>query len=112
MSIGKIKFHLIERNKTLFSNGIQDEYDMVLTNDQAKIIVEVKQKVHPNDVKKVLKKIDSFKNLYPLDNRYQVYGAVAGLTMPKKAIELAQKYKIIALTQEGNDLKVLHIPNH
>jgi len=58
-----------------------------------------------------LKKIDNFKRLYPHDNRYQIYGAVAGMTMPQKAIELAQQYRIIALTQEGNDLKVLHIPD-
>jgi len=111
MALGNKKFHLIERNKRCFTNGIQDEFDIVLTNDSLKLIVEVKHRFHPNDVKKVSRKIENFKKLFPEYKDLQIIGAVAGLSMPEKTINLAQNNHFFVLTQDGNDLKLLHNPD-
>ena len=109
-TLGKIKFHSIDRNVRRLYNNIQDEFDIVLTNDELIMIVEVKVKCHPNDVKKVLKKISNYKRLFPQYYKYKIYGAIAGLTFPQKTIEMAKTYQIYVLTQEGNELKLLNDP--
>ncbi|ETR70144.1 MAG: hypothetical protein OMM_03448 [Candidatus Magnetoglobus multicellularis str. Araruama] len=112
MSIGDLTFHSIDRNLHRLANGIEDEFDIVLTNDNAALVVEVKHKFHPNDVTDVLKKLDNYKLLFPLYAKYSIYGAVAGMILPKKTIDLAKKYHLFVLTHEGNNLKLLHTPEH
>ena len=110
MTIGDIQFHSIDRNIRRLYKNIQDEFDLVLTNNDLIMIVEVKVKCHPNDVKKILKKISNYKRLYPMYESYKIYGAIAGLTFPQKTIDIAKENHIYVITQEGNDLKVLNDP--
>ncbi|MBF0452150.1 MAG: hypothetical protein HQK75_15720 [Candidatus Magnetomorum sp.] len=108
MAIGNITFDSIDRNIMRIHKGLQDEFDVVLTNSDKLVIVEIKYNFHPNDVETVLKKIDNFRKLFPPYHNYQIFGAVAGLTMPQKTIDTARKYGFFVLTQEGNNLKVLN----
>jgi hypothetical protein len=112
MSLGNIKFHLIQRNLFNHTKEIQDECDLVLTNENSKVIVEVKHRFHPNDVKKVAKKIKNFQKLFPEYHNYKIFGAVAALSMPLETIVLAKKYHYFVLTQDGNDLKILYRPDN
>ena len=110
MAIGKMVFHTIDRNIYRRTNNIEDEFDIVLTNDNAIIICEVKLKFHPDDVEKVEKKIENYKILFPLQASYKIYGAVAGLTIPKDTIDRAKEMKYFVVTQESNKIKVLNEP--
>ncbi|KPA12895.1 hypothetical protein MHK_006873 [Candidatus Magnetomorum sp. HK-1] len=108
MSIGNITFDFIDRNMERTHKGLTDEFDIILTNSNLLVIVEVKYNYHPNDVEAVLKKIKNFRKLFPLYNDYKVFGAIAGLTMSPKTINLAKKYGFFVLAQEGNKLKILN----
>ena len=112
MSLGNMNFHSIDRNLYRYANGIQDEFDIILTNDDFILIIETKHRFHPNDVKNVLKKIDNFKKLFPKYHDFKIFGAVAGLSMPQKTIELAKNYHFFVITQDGNDLKLLYNPDN
>ncbi|KPA14834.1 hypothetical protein MHK_004962 [Candidatus Magnetomorum sp. HK-1] len=108
MSIGNMKFEYIDRNVERKHKGIEDEFDIVLTNSEIIVIVEVKYNFYPNDVEKVLTKIQNYKALFPLYKNYKFIGAIAGLTIQKETIYKAKKYGFFVVTQEGNDLKILN----
>jgi len=108
MSIGNTKFEFIDRNVERKHRGLKDEFDIVLTNSEVIVIVEVKYNFYPNDVKKVLKKINNYKILFPTYKNYKFIGAIAGLTMQNNTIDEAKKYGFFVFTQEGNDLKLLN----
>ncbi|MBF0452103.1 MAG: hypothetical protein HQK75_15485 [Candidatus Magnetomorum sp.] len=108
MAIGKMTFDYIDRNMERTHRGLTDEFDIVLTNSSVLVIVEVKYNFHPNDVDRVLKKIENFRKLFPLYKEYKIFGAIAGLTLSQKTIDVAKQYGFFVLTQEGNTLKVLN----
>jgi len=108
MSIGNMKFDYIDRNVERKHKGLEDEFDIVLTNSDVIVIVEVKYNFNPNDVETVLTKIKNYKTLFPLYKNYKFIGAIAGLSMQKKTIDKAKKYGFFVITQEGNDLKLLN----
>ncbi|KPA19407.1 hypothetical protein MHK_000369 [Candidatus Magnetomorum sp. HK-1] len=108
MEIGKIKFETIDRNVTRITKRLQDEFDIVMTNTESIIILEVKYKFHPKDVEIVLKKISNYKKLFPSYKNYFFYGGIAGLSMPNDTVKNAMEYGFFVLTQSGNNLKVLN----
>jgi len=110
MSLGNLKFHAIDRNLRRHSNGLQDEFDIVLTNSELIMIVEVKYNFHPNDVQKVLNKISNYKKLYPQHHNFNIYGAIAGKVLSKKTIDEATKYQLFVIAQEGNDIRIINSP--
>ena len=108
MEIGKIKFEFIDRNVIRKTRRLQDEFDIVMTNTESIVILEVKYKYHPKDVEKVLKKIKNYKKLFPSYNNYVFYGGIAGLAIPKDTVKKATEYGLFVLTQSGSNLKVLN----
>ena len=110
MRLGNIEFHSIERNTLKRANGIQDEFDIFMTNSELIMVAEVKFKYHPKDVKKVLTKVSNFKKLYPQYQQYKIYGAVAGKILPQETIEKAKMYNLFVVAQEGNNLRLLNAP--
>ncbi len=101
--LGTIHFDDVTRNVHVRKG----EYDIVLYNKSAIGVVEVKHKVHPNDVTKfVTETIPLFKRELPQDANLKTYGAIAGLSVPKDARDLAEKLGLFGLTQSGETLKV------
>lgn len=111
MRIDNIQFHSIDRNTQRQCNGIQDEFDIIMTNTESVMITEVKYKFHPRDVKKVLKKMTNYKILYPQNQHLTVYGAIDGKILPAKSIEEAKKYNLFVFAHEGRNIKVLNSPD-
>ena len=110
MAIGQMDFHTIDRNVYRRSSGIEDEFDIVLTNDNVILICEVKQKYHPDDVDNVLKKNKNYNILFPMQTNYKVYGAVAGLTIPQETVQRAKERNLFVVTQDGNAIRFLNAP--
>jgi hypothetical protein len=108
MTIGNLTFDSIDRNMHRIRKGLEDEFDIVLTNSSILLIIEVKYNFHHNDVEKVLNKIDNFKKLYPGYNDYRIFGGIAGLTMARETIDKARQLGFFVFLQEGNDIKVLN----
>ena len=103
--LGKIHFDDVARNVHVKKG----EYDIVLYNKDSVGVVEVKHKLHPDDVKKFAQvTIPLFKKELPQYAHLKTYGAVAGLSVPKDSRELAEKLGLFVITQSGDSLKTVN----
>lgn len=101
--LGGIKFDDISRN---VDDMHHREYDIVLTNGKTIGLVEVKHKLHPNDVTRFVNEtMPAFKATYTLAQKLDVVGAMAGLAVPKDAKTLAEEHGLFVLTQSGKNLR-------
>jgi hypothetical protein len=94
------------QNKT---KKLQGEYDIVLYNGDTIIVIEVKYKLHPNDVEDfIARKLPNFKLLFPEYKDKKVIGGMAGMSVPNHAFELAEKQGLLVLTQSGDNIAVMN----
>lgn len=101
--LGGIRFDDISRNVDDIHHR---EYDIVLTNGKTIGLVEVKHKLHPNDVTKFVNEtMPAFKQSFTLAQKLDVVGVVAGLAVPKDAKNLAEEHGLFVLTQSGKNLR-------
>ncbi len=75
--LGSLSFDDTTKNMAKHRGKIQEEYDIFLTNGESIAIVEVKYKAHFDDIKKLERKFNNFKKLFPIYNDYKLYGAMA-----------------------------------
>ena len=91
------------------SKKLQGEYDIVLHNGGYAIVIEVKYKLHPDDVVDFLnRKLINFKPLFPEYASKKIVGAVAGMSVPSDSYELAAKQGLLVLTQSGENMAVMN----
>ncbi len=104
--LGGVKFDDINHKvKDLKKN----EYDIVLTNGKSVAVIEVKHKLHPNDVQKfVAKTIPAFTKAFNPFGQYEVLAGVAGLCVPDDSLKLATDNGLFVLSQSGRDMKFLN----
>ena len=96
------------QKKYIKTSKIRGEYDIVLTNTDVIVLVEVKYKFKARHVKKFVEtQIPNYKILFPRKKNYKIRGAIAAFTFEKKAIELANEYGLFILTQSGENIEVL-----
>jgi len=111
MKIGELDFDIIEKNVKRMNRrqNIRGEYDIILINSESIAIVEIKYKLHPGDIEKIVnKKIPVFKKLFPEKKDFKLYIAVAGLSVPDDSKKLAFKHGFFVLTQGGGKLNLEH----
>lgn len=100
--LGKVQFDDIEHNVKAKNRKIEDEFDIVLYNGDSIGLVEVKHKVHPNDIEKLkTKKIENFKLLFPYYANCKFYLGIGGVSFPEETARLALKNGIAVLRQKG-----------
>ena len=88
---------------------LQGEYDIVLYNGEYMIVIEVKYKLHPDDVEDFLnRKLPAFKPLFPEYADKKLIGAVAAMSVPTDSYELAEKNGLLVLTQSGENISVMN----
>jgi hypothetical protein len=91
------------------SKKLQGEYDIVLHNKAYIIVIEVKYKLHPDDVMDFInRKLVHFKPLFREYADKKIIGAVAGMSVPSDSYELAAKYGLLILTQSGDNMTVMN----
>ncbi len=91
------------------SGKLQGEYDIVLHNKAYIIVIEVKYKLHPDDVEDfVNRKLSKFKPLFSEYADKKLIGAVAGMSVPFESYERAEKYGLLVLTQSGENITVMN----
>lgn len=91
------------------SKKLQGEYDIVLHNGAYAIVIEVKYKLHPDDVLDFInRKLANFKPLFREYAHKKVIGAVAGMSVPPDSYELAAKHGLLVLTQSGENMVVMN----
>jgi len=77
LHLGDLPFDDIAKNMEKHRGNIQEEYDLLLTNGNAIAVIEVKYKIHINDLDKLDRKIANLKKLFPIYQDYKLYGAMA-----------------------------------
>jgi hypothetical protein len=99
--LGAIHFDDIATNMKKHRGKIQEEYDLVMTNGDAIGIVEVKYKVHENDLSKLDRKMRNFKTLFPVYQNYKLYGAIASFHINDDAKKDALERGFFVLQRKG-----------
>ena len=99
--LGAIHFDDIATNMKKHRGKIQEEYDLVMTNGDAIGIVEVKYKVHENDLSKLDRKMRNFKALFPVYENYKLYGAIASFHINDDAKKEALERGFFVLQRKG-----------
>ena len=103
-TLGGMKFSEVIRNMLDYSGR---EYDVVMKNGTSDVVVEVKHKVHENDIRDMLEKtIPNFKREFPGSQGKSIYGAIAGMSFPPDFIQKAQDAGLFVLTQNGKNIKL------
>lgn len=119
LTAGGLKSALKERNilvTGVFSNAERTykdkrrEFDIVATNGEELVVVEVKTTLKLGQVRYFLESIKSFKNYFPEYKDKKVYGAVAYLKSNEGASGHAEKKGLFILNPVGNIIKVVNSP--
>ncbi len=114
LHLGDIYFDDITQGMRKHRGAIQEEYDLFMSNGNTAAVIEVKYRVHMNDIEKLERKMNNFKKLFPLYESFKVYGAMAGFQISddiKKEL-IARGYFVLERKGEmvqsfGKELRVL-----
>jgi len=100
--LGSICFDDITKNMQKHRGNVQEEFDLFLTNGDTIAIVEVKYKAHTNDLKKLDRKMDNFKLLFPIYKDYKLHGALASFYINDDTKKEALERGYFVLQRSGN----------
>ncbi len=96
-----IEFDYLIPNYQIVNKKFRDEFDILLVSDDSVAIVEVKYKVHPNDIDKLKNKVKNLKKL-PQFKDYHIYAGVAGFNVTNDVIEKALERGYFILQRKGD----------
>ena len=98
------KFYDIKNN--LKGTETNDEFDIVMLNGSSVGLVEVKFKVHENDIPKVLKQANTFRANFPKYKNHKVYLGLATLSFYPELEEACIKQGIAIIKQVGETVVI------
>jgi hypothetical protein len=87
--------------------NLNDQYDLVLYNSASVVIIEIKYKAKKEDIEQVLKKAQTFKQLFPEYSNHNLYLGLAGLNVAIDAEKEAVNQGIAIIKQLGDNM-VIH----
>jgi Holliday junction resolvase-like predicted endonuclease len=103
-----IQFDFIEKNVTRSKGGIEEEYDLLLVNGQEIYIVEVKYRLHPKDIERMVgRKLTNFKKLFPEYQNYRIHLALATFAVEDDVKQLALDNGVTLLQRRGDVIETL-----
>ncbi|EIJ42805.1 hypothetical protein BegalDRAFT_1933 [Beggiatoa alba B18LD] len=107
-----IKLDYSDKNVHRRKGNTEDEFDILLWNGSAVIIVETKYKVHPNHLSALKeKKIPNFRKLFPDKNDHKIYAAIAGFSIPDELVDEAKESGFFVFKQSGDNLLIENADN-
>ena len=84
-------------------SGKRDEqYDIVLYNDESVVIVEIKYKACKNDIYDLIRKAETFRGWFPEYADHKIYLGLAGMSFLKNAVKNAENKGIAIIRQRGD----------
>ena len=84
------------------------EIDIIASNDEDVVLVEVKTTLRPDDIKKTLKKLKMFKTWMPVYKEKKVYGAVAFLNTSSDSHRMAESKGLFVIKATGNSASIIN----
>ena len=110
MQIADLQFDYSEHNKQKYIKRLnkKEEYDVILTNKDLQVIVEIKYRFKNEHFKTIIdRKIPNYRILFPENKHYKLRVAIAAFSFEKGVIEHAKKLGCYVLTRSGDELDVL-----
>jgi len=86
---------------------VDDEYDAVLINGHSAGIIEVKYKARKDDIKQVLKKVNTFRINFPEHKNHKVYLALAAYSFNENLERECLRQGIAVIKQVGDVVIIL-----
>jgi hypothetical protein len=65
-------------------------------------IIEVKYKVHPNNLYQIERQMRLYRELFPEYKDYELYGGVAGFSVPDDVVREAHERGMFVLKRKGD----------
>jgi hypothetical protein len=103
-----ISVHQVSQRVKKRLNGQTLEVDVLVTNENHVLIVEVKSSLGVNDIKELVEDLREFRTFFPEYNQKQLYGAVAGIEIEKGADKYAYRQGLFVLAQAGETVSILN----
>ncbi|MDR1812649.1 MAG: hypothetical protein LBQ87_07470 [Candidatus Fibromonas sp.] len=101
---GGIKYDEIVMNMK-FSEDV--EFDIVLKNGKSVALIEVKNRIRPNFVKKLAEeRVNKFRKCFSMYKNHDVYLGIAGFSFDTDVLEEARKYGVGIVRQVGDGIEV------
>jgi hypothetical protein len=108
LTFGGIKYDEMIPNITHKSKKGEIEFDIALVNGKSIAIIEVKNRIHPNDVRKFAEeRIEKFRMFFPEFKRHKAYLGIAGFSFSKAVLEEAKKYGMGVIKQVGKSIEIV-----
>ncbi|WP_017304348.1 hypothetical protein [Spirulina subsalsa] len=103
-----IPVHQVSQRVKKRLNGKTLEIDVLVTNENHVLVVEVKSSLSVDDVKELIKNLTEFRQFFPEYNQKQLYGAVAGIEIEEGADKYAYRQGLFVLAQSGETVSILN----
>jgi hypothetical protein len=103
-----IPVHQVSQRVKKRLDGKTLEIDVLVTNENHVLVVEVKSSLGVEDVKELLDDLREFRQFFPEYNEKQVYGAVAGIEIEEGADKYAYRQGLFVLAQAGENVAILN----
>jgi len=85
---------------------IKDQFDIVMLNDDAIAIIEIKYNADKDYLKVMAnRKVNNFRILFPDYENYKIYLGLGSLVFEEKVVQEAEKYGVGLLKQCGNAIE-------
>ncbi|MBU0486369.1 MAG: hypothetical protein KKA07_12750 [Bacteroidetes bacterium] len=105
MQIGEMQFEVIQKNTRRKRQGFEQEYDIILFNDKVVAVVEVKYKLHPDDVKRFVEiQLPGFRKLFPEFDAMQLFAGIGSFVIPDDSLKLAENHGLFVLQPGGKEV--------
>ena len=106
-----IPVHQVSQRMKKRLNGQTLEIDVLVTNENHVLVVEVKSSLGVNDVKDLMDDLKRFREFFPEYAQKQLYGAVAGIEIEEGADKYAYRQGLFVLAQAGEAVSILNNPD-
>lgn len=101
-----IPVHMVSPRVRGRRNGDSMEIDLLVTNDDRAVLVEVKSNLRQADVDAHLDRLQRFKTIFPRYADAKVMGAVAGVEVPDEVALYAYRKGLFVLVQSGETMAI------
>jgi hypothetical protein len=103
-----IPVHQVSQRVKKKINGDILEIDVLVTNENHVLVVEVKSTLGVDNVKELMADLEKFRQFFPEYKQKQVYGAVAGIEIEDGADKYAYRQGLFVLTQSGENVVIVN----
>ncbi len=106
-----IPVHQVSQRVKKRLEGNTLEIDILVTNENHVLVVEVKSSLGVDDIKEFIQDLTQFRHFFPEYENKQLYGAVAGIEIEEGADKYAYRQGLFVLAQAGESVAILNNAN-